>query len=793
MQDYDWEGSARKRGLSFSLGSERIGLIALRYRWATLIAVIAISTLAAFGVDRIQVDDSLSELFRADTPEFKQFETFTRRFPSSEYDILVVVEGPTLLERGSIRALRDAVIELQFVPGMRGLISMFSARASPQPGMLPPPLFPSTLPEGEAYTQLITDVRSNRILDGKLLSNDGQLTLIVVALDPAIAQSGDLKQSINDIRDTVVTQLDGTGLAVQLAGAPVMQQEIRDAVQRDRIIYNGLGFLIGVLVALVFFRHISFMAIAVIPPAVAILWSLGTLGWAGFKFNLFLNVISPLTMVMAFSDAMQMTFALRERVLAGDGRLQAIRYALLVVGPACFLSSATTAFSFIALTFADSASIRLFGQAGAICMGVAFLAVILVLPLVAMIVIDRETRIAARLAEQDGPMRVLRRFCARVAAGVTRRALTYATLGLCLVAGFGVAHITLEPRYRLADQVPDREQAVQAANRLDTKLTGANPVDVMIELPTGTTLYEPEPLAVVAAVHKVVEQQAGLGNVWSVETLVRWLAETGQNDIMTLVQYVSLLPQHLTRRFVTAEQDAAVVTGRIPDIDANDLLPTVDRLDKALQPIRDANPAYRISVSGLSVIAARNSAAMIEKINHMLTAEMVIVSALIGLAFRSLLVGAVSLLPGLFPVVTAGASLALTGEGLQFASIIALTVAFGLGLNATVHYLNRLRLEEGPGHDPVQAAARAAELIGPALILTSIVLACGLAVTVFSDLPSLRLFGRLSATTLIAAMIGGLLLLPACMLLVKRAERAARRKFRRGSRDEVLDTPPAAT
>jgi predicted RND superfamily exporter protein len=407
-------------------------------------------------------------------------------------------------------------------------------------------------------------------------------------------------------------------------------------------------------------------------------------------------------------------------------------------------------------------------------MAVAFLAVIIVLPLLAMLVIDKDARIAARLAEQDGPMRRLRRLCAWIADRVTGRPGIIAALGLGLVIGLGVAHLTLEPRYRLADQVPDREQALAATSRLDAKLTGANPVDVMIELPAGTTLYEPEPLAVVANVHRIVERQAGLGNVWSAETLVRWLAETGQNDVGTLVQYVSLLPAHLTRRFVTAEQDAAVVTGRIPDIDASDLLPTVNALDKALGPVRAAYPGYRISVSGLSVIAARNSAAMIQTINWMLTAEMVIVSALIGLAFRSLLIGAVSLLPGLFPVVTSGASLALTGEGLQFASIIALTVAFGLGLNATVHYLNRLRLEERPGRAPVEAAARAAELIGPALILTSIVLACGLAVTVFSDLPSLRLFGRLSATTLIAAMIGGMLLLPACVLLVRRAENAAR-------------------
>ncbi len=92
-------------------------------------------------------------------------------------------------------------------------------------------------------------------------------------------------------------------------------------------------------------------------------------------------------------------------------------------------------------------------------------------------------------------------------------------------------------------------------------------------------------------------------------------------------------------------------------------------------------------------------------------------------------------LPGIFPVVASGALLAALGEGLQFASVVALTVSFGLGLSATIHFLNRMRRETQPGDDPAIAVERATVLVGPALILTSIVLACGLAVTAFSDLP----------------------------------------------------------
>ena len=223
--------------------------------------------------------------------------------------------------------------------------------------------------------------------------------------------------------------------------------------------------------------------------------------------------------------------------------------------------------------------------------------------------------------------------------------------------------------------------------------------------------------------------------------------------------YVEVLPEHLVRRFIAAEQDAVVVSGRIPDIDASQLLPVINKLDEMLNKVRAEHPCYKILVTGLSAIAARNSADMIGKLNRGLTIEIVFVAAFIGLAFRSVVVMCASILPGIFPVVLAGTILWAFGEGLQFASVVALTVSFGLGLSATIHFLNRLRLEDRPENDPGVGVERATVLVGPALILTSVVLACGLAVTVFSDLPSLRLFGWLSAFSMLAALTADFLIL----------------------------------
>ncbi|MDH6259475.1 MMPL family transporter [Bradyrhizobium sp. BR13661] len=753
---------------SIAFGLERLGLIAVKAPIVSCIILLALIVGAVFGIERIKIDDSLSQLFRSNTPEFRQYEAVTKKFPAEEFDVLVVAEGQKLLARNNLEKLRDFVTDLQLVEGTRGLVSLFSARQAPAPGKLPAALFPSELPEGAAYDQFIETVKNNEIIRGKLLSEDGTLALIVLSLDPEVVASSKLTKVVGDIRALMKEDLGDTGLSVQLSGVPVMQLEIRNAVERDGLTYNILGILAGCIIAIIFFRKISFMVVAAFPPMIAILIALGALGWANFNLNMFLNVMTPLIMVISFSDSMQLTFAARDRLIAGQDKFTAFKNAVLVVGPACVLTHGTAGISFIALQFSDSDLIRKFGEAGLAATIIALVTVLSLVPVFGVLFVRNEKVFAVKFQSADAGVQALRNFCYWIAVRMVGRPGLFSLIALLFVASLGVIYANLQPRYRLADQVPDKRQAVAASNRLDAKLTGANPVNVLIQLPKGETLYSPETLQTIADVHETVEKAAGVGNVWSLETLRRWLAEkAGSSDVATLKEYVGVIPEHLVRRFIDAEQDAVVVAGRVPDKDSSQLLPIVDKLDSELDAVRKKHPGYEVAVTGLAAIAARNSAGMIEKLNRGLTVEFALVAIFIGLAFRSWVVMFACILPGIFPVVMSGTVLWAMGEGLQFASVVALTVSFGLGLSATIHFLNRLRLESKPGVGSALAVERATVLVGPALILTTVVLACGLVVTVFSDLPSLRLFGWLSAFSMVAALVADLFILrPTAMWLI---------------------------
>jgi len=800
-----------RRSFLFSFGLDRLGLVALKAPYVTAALIVLLTGLALLGVSRLRVDDSLSELFRTDTAEFRKYEQIDRRFPSSEYDVLVVVEGNALLARERLEVFRNLVIELQLTDGVGGLVSMLSARNPPDANGYAAPVVPDELPaDNAAYADIVHALATNDIVKGKFLSESGDLALIVIALDRALVEERSARTVIGGIREVVDRELAGSGLTARLTGAPVMQLEIRNAVERDRLVYNGLGFLAGFAIAYLFFRRLSLTLIAVLGPTIAILWTLGVLGGLDFRLNLFINVITPLILVSGFSDSMHLVFAIRRDILAGADRIEAARNAVRDVAPACLLTAMNQAIALVSFAFAESALIRTFGLAALMAVFISYTAVAVVVPTLAALLVRREPAAAVDPhVREEGGVGVLQRLSDAVIGFVGARPHVFVAGGLLAVLVTGHAFFSLKPMYRLADQVPDREQALAATGSLDTKLTGANPVHVMVEWPgegAGSAegsgpirLYEERTLAVIAEAHAILERQAGLGNVWSLDSLRQWLAATGDTGIETIRKYVGMLPEHLVRRFITADETAVLVTARLPDVDASEILPVVENIDRALEAVRARYPGYEISVTGLPAIAARNSAILIGELTWGLVADIFLVFVFLGIALRSLLVGVSSILPSLFPIFATGAILFYSGQGLQFASIVAITVAFSLAIDSTIHFLNRYRLEEQRLADEAEreayaaddrgmyrlsiaakdaedatpdraaeALARTAHHIGPAVILTTIVLALGLGVTMLSDLPSLRLFGELAAICLFASLVGQLVILPATIALYRR-------------------------
>jgi len=148
-----------------------------------------------------------------------------------------------------------------------------------------------------------------------------------------------------------------------------------------------------------------------------------------------------------------------------------------------------------------------------------------------------------------------------------------------------------------------------------------------------------------------------------------------------------------------------------------------------------------------------------------LTLSVLVNVFLIGFAFMSWRVALASVVPNLFPILGTEAYLYLAGSGLQLVTVIALTIAFAIAVDDTVHFLSHyLHARRQEGRDHLDAVKHTLDRIGGAIIATTIILCAGTAIVMTSALPQVALFGSLFVITLGLALLGDLFILPALLV-----------------------------
>jgi predicted RND superfamily exporter protein len=754
---------------SIDLGLHRIGHMAARAPWLALLLIVGLCALAVWGISRIETPShSLNALFQSKSVEYQRYERMREAFPLNERDVLILVSSPEPFDPTQIEALRELHLELRLLGQTNGVLSLFSVREELGPDGYAPPIVPDFLPEGDEFTELMAKVASHPFVAGKLIGStpDGGQTLVVVAgMTEEAVNTENLVPTLDAVTDAADKMLADTGLHYELFGVPVMQRAVRFASRSDRLTFNISGFLVGLLMCLVFFRNIKLVLITTLCPAISVLWSFGAFGLVGIELSFFLNAIPPLVMVISFADAMHLTFGIRRRMREGDTTREAVHRTVETVAPACLLATATTSIALLSLLSSDSQVIDDFGIGGAIAVMLVFVVSMLVVPSLSMLMLRNVEKSAPKPRRAAWTTDIgLDAICSALGRFVPRYPTTLAVLGVALAVGFGAIHLSLDPRFRLSEQVPNEmRDRISAAEKV-AGFAASSPVYAVIDYPQGEPVTSPRLTELVGDVHDVLAGHDTVGNAWSLALIERQLADATD---AALNDYVEALPDNLRHRLQNEDAHLLLVTGHFPDLDATEMRDAVAAIGAELQPLRDANPDVTIELTGASVVSALHATTMIAELNRGLMLAILVVMVLLGVAFRSVTVPLVAFLPNLFPIVASGTLLYVIGFGIDYAGIIALTVAFGLAVDDTIHFIARFQHELSRG-TPLEAVTIAIHRIGPVMIITTIVLVCGVGVTVFGQMPQTRIFGAIVIATLFSALAADLFFLPALILVLEK-------------------------
>jgi len=752
-------------------GLERLGLVCAR--WPRIFAVILVALFAfgVYGVVVVEQDDQVSSLFRSDREEFRKFQDVRDLFRESENDVGIILEAPDVLTRENLVAAHQIYLDIFLEDGVASVFSLFTLREPPDEEGNYPPIFPDPIPEGEEYDKLRDLIEAHPLIMGRTVSLDKKNILIVAALDSDPETS--LNELVTRIERVVRETADPIGMNVYLAGVPVLRNHVMTALNRDRITFNAIGFALGVIICFLFMRSVAYALLASAPPLFAVVFSVGLMGWTGLSLNALSNVLPALVMVLAFADSMHMVFAVREGLSNGLSGPEAAKFSVRKVGPACVLTSMTTALALATITVTSSELITSFGWIAAMGAVIAFIAVITVVPTFSALLLKQK----GNTTVPNAPLvRGLSAMCEGLARKIDRQPAIFIFLGfLVLLFGFTLT-LQLEPRYQISKYLPDNPALLDGTAKMDDHFGGAVDILAVVRWTGGRSQADLlEAVSAIRDVHNAVESHPLITNTWSVEAIRLWLTDSAPSGgLGLLASFIADLPPHWLDRLLAPIGNAALVAGRVPDLEATEIRGLADDLEQMTGAAIAKYDDVTVEITGISALSARESAPMIRMLAVSVFGAVMLVVVLIGISFRSLRAAAYSFVPNLIPIALGGLVLYALDRGLTYQATIALTLAFGIAVDDTIHFLYHVGQD---GWDRVgERVSHTMRKLGPILIVTTLVLGVGFAVTLLSTLPSIRGFGEISIAVLFFALFADLLVLPALIMRFQKRRQAAQER-----------------
>ncbi len=686
----------------------------------------------------------------------------------SASDCFLVVDTEELFEPATVAALRDVVaaVEQQLY-----IDSVMWVDTIPQLNVfgLREPLLPPNDASADRFEDARDRVMRHPLAIGQLLSDDGRTLLMPITFDWLFVTSdADCSDALLQAARAAAARHTDVPLDIRLTGRVPLYIAYQNAFDRNHLKYQIISYTLVVILALILFRGIRAVIVVAAAPAIGIIWTVGLLNWMDELSNPLTSVVVPVLITMVgLTDGIHLMVHIRRARAEGKTPREASRSAIMHVGLACALTSLTTAIGFASLLVAQSEFVRGFGRGCAIGVVVTFVAVVTTIPLACSTWVGNNIH---KGHEHDLVGHGLKRFGGLIEF-VLRRAKLVSAIAVIGTLLFALGAAQLRPDDRMQDSQPTGSEAYQALAHCDEALGGIEFVRVQVQWSQTERANSGKILAAIQDVEHILSDEPSMRHPLSILNILG--SFPGDESITNRLAFLELLPENVKAAYLDTDSRLATITVRIQDLGIAHYEPVFRRIEQRLGELQPKYPEFEMTLAGDPVKRGRNLYRIVTDLASSLGTASITIFFVMTLAYRSLRIGLITLIPNLFPLVVTACMMVLFGHPLEIASVCAFTVCLGIAVDDTIHFLTRYRSEVELHGDTDQAIRNAFHGVGSAMIITTFILITGFGTVLTSDLPGQRYFAAMAVSTITAALIGDLVFLPALLATFSREKPAA--------------------
>lgn len=743
--------------------------------------LLLVATTVFFGMQWKNIKLSFNEAnLLPDNHVFNQtYQKFLERFGEEGNAVLLVIQDPDFFDPEHLLAWTTLTQTFETIDGVESVIGVGNIqelKKNVQKKRFETQLIPNqkatTSAQALNFKELL--LKKQPFYNNLLFNAENNTFQTIIYLHKEIVNTNARNIFVNEsLIPTVIAFEQQTGLDVKVSGMPYIR------TINAKMILNEIGlFVIGaglvtILIFFFFFRSYRATFISMIVIVIGVMWAFGVLGALGFEVTVLTALIPPIVIVIGVPNCIFLINKYQQEVKKHGNQARALQRVISKIGNATLMTNMTTALGFATFTLTNSKLLKEFGLVASINIMLIFFLSLLIIPIMYSFMSLPKKKHLAHLSRDwmfqfvDWMERMVRHKRVEVFI-VTFIALLLSVVGMYQIKLSGT----------IIDDMPHSAEFYKDIRFLEENANGIMPIEIMIDTKRKNGVSQLSTLRRLDRLDTAIREIPELSDPISAVNIIKYLKQSYYNgnpkyfqvptnqENSFIMSYAKNMENEMgfLNQLVDSTGQYARMTTLLEDVNT-------ERMEAIEQEIIQETAKifpkerFNVSLTGKALGYLKGTKFLVQNLVLSLSLAVLLIALFMAYMFRSFRMILISLLPNIIPLILTAGMMGFLGIDIKPSTILVFSVAFGISVDDTIHFLVKYRQElQASNYNINKSVYNALRETGVSMFYTSIVLFFGFSVFMISSYGGTVALGGLVSATLLFAMLSNLILLPSMLI-----------------------------
>ncbi len=757
----------------------KIAGIILRNRIAFIVGVLLCTIFMGFQMRNIQMSYENADLLPKTDSAYLDYSRFRETFGQEGNVMVFAIQDSNFYELDKINDWLKMGDDIKALKGVNALMSIthtFNLHKNTDLKKFEVlPIFPKKIKTKEELDSLAYIAENLPFYDGMLINKAKNIYTMMITVSAEVMNSPARVQLVQDVLKITEDFTGKYNLKMHYSGMPYIRVINAENIKGEMYMFIALSLLITAIILYLFFRSFRIVGFCVAIIGISVIWSMGFMALLETKITLLTAMLPPLLIVIGIPNCVYMVNKYHAEYVKHGNKIKALQRMVQKVGNASLLSNLTTAAGFATFIITSSQILVEFGLIAFLSITTVFLICLILIPTVFSYLPVPDAKQTKHLYNPF----INHLLDKLIYLVINRRHTVYYITAVLVIAGiYGITR--MKTTGYMVDDLKETDPIRQDLAFFEENFDGLMPLEVTIDFGKPNQVFKLSNLEKLDLLNRELSADGDLSKALSVVEAAKFANQAyyngkasyyklpsnmTKNFIMKYVMESTGGMNEMAKSFVDSNMQEVRLSFRIKDIGTKKMEAKEDSLYKKIEEIF---PDDQIKVTGSSVIFFKGNQYLISNLFSSLALAVLLIAGFMAWMFKSKRMVLIALVPNVIPQIITAAIMGYVGIPIKASTILVFSVAFGISVDNTIHYLAKYRQELQATNWSIRSSVvLALKETGQSMIYTSIILLFGFGIFCLSSFGGTFALGLLTSITLFGAMLANLILLPSLLLTME--------------------------